>query len=52
MKQFAVKPEIFMCDTCKEFCDEYKIEKGDLLLSNEYIFEPYISQNLSVATVV
>ena len=52
MKQFAVKPEIFMCDTCKEFCDEYKIGKGDLNLSNEYIFEPYFSQYVSGATVV
>ena len=52
MKQFAVKPEIFMCDTCKEFCDEYKIGKGDLILSNEYIFEPYFSQYVSGATVV
>ena len=52
MKQFAVKPEIFMCDTCKEFCDEYKIGKGDLILSNEYIFEPYFSKYVSGATVV
>ena len=41
-----------MCDTCKEFCDEYKIGKGDLILSNEYIFEPYFSQYVSGATVV
>ena len=52
MKQFAVKPEIFMCDTCKEFCDEYKIGKGDLILSNEYIFEPYFAKYVSDATVV
>lgn len=52
MKHFTVKPEIVMCDTCEEFCKEYELGKGDLILSNEYIFEPYFSNYVSGATVV
>lgn len=52
MKNFAIQPEILLCDTCEEFCREYQIGKGDLVLSNEYIFEPYLSPYVTEATVV
>ncbi len=41
MKMFSVKPEIFKYDTCKEFAEEFQIGKGDLVISNEYIYQPY-----------
>ena len=40
MKQLAIKPEIYAFDTCKQFAEEFKIGKGDLVLSNEYIYNP------------
>ena len=43
MKELSIKPEIFSFDTCKEFCAEYKIGEGDLIITNEYIFNPYFT---------
>ena len=40
MKQLTIKPEIYAFDTCKQFAEEFKIGKGDLVLSNEYIYNP------------
>ncbi len=41
MKQFMVKPEIFRCDTAKAFAEEFALGKGDLVITNEYIYQPY-----------
>lgn len=41
MKELSIKPEIFSFDTCKEFCEAYQIGEGDLIITNQYIFEPY-----------
>lgn len=41
MKEFMVKPEIYKYATAKEFAEEFHIGKGDLVLTNEYIFNPY-----------
>ena len=43
MKELSIKPEIFSFDTCKEFCAEYKIGEGDIIITNEYIFNPYFT---------
>ena len=40
MNQLMIKPLIVKYATCKEFAEEYKIEKGDLIITNEYIYEP------------
>lgn len=52
MKQFLVKPEILMIDSCEEFCREFGIGSGDLILSNEYIYEPYLSRFIKDANVI
>lgn len=36
-----VKPDIYKYDTAKEFAEEFQIGAGDLVLTNEYIYEPY-----------
>lgn len=40
MNQLMMKPLIAKYATCKEFAEEYKIGKGDLVITNEYIYEP------------
>ncbi len=41
MLMFMMKPDIYRYDTCKEFAEEFQIGKGDLVISNEYIYQPY-----------
>ncbi len=41
MKMFSVKPEILKYDSCKDFAEDLQIGKGDLVISNEYIYQPY-----------
>ena len=41
MKQFMLKPEIFHYDTAKAFAEEFRIGKEDLVITNQYIYEPY-----------
>ncbi|MEI3340374.1 MAG: 4-hydroxybutyrate dehydrogenase [Eubacterium sp.] len=41
MKELMVKPEILKFETCKLFAEEFKIGAGDLVITNEYIFQPY-----------
>lgn len=40
MQQLMVKPVILKYDTCKAFVEEFKIGKGDLVITNEYIYNP------------
>ncbi len=44
MKQFSVKPEILMYDSCKDFAEDFQIGEGDLVVTNEYIYNPYFSE--------
>lgn len=44
MKQFMVKPEIYNYDTAKAFAEEFKIGEGDLVITNEYIYQPYFGE--------
>lgn len=44
MKQFMVKPKILSCATAKEFAREYQIGEGDLIITNQYIYEPYFGE--------
>lgn len=43
MQALKVKPTIFYFDTVKEFNDEFKIGKNDLLVTNEFIYEPFVA---------
>lgn len=39
-----VKPVILKYDTCKAFVEEFQIGKGDLVITNEYIYNPAFSR--------
>ncbi|MEA4852979.1 MAG: 4-hydroxybutyrate dehydrogenase [Christensenella sp.] len=43
MKELSIKPTIFSFDTCKEFCEEFNVGEGDLIITNEYIYNPYFT---------
>ncbi len=40
MRQLILKPELHKFDSCKAFAEEFKLGKGDLIITNEYIFRP------------
>ena len=52
ISQFRVKPNICQIDTCQEFCNYFKIGKGDLILTNRTYFEGYLDAYVGDATVV
>ena len=42
MKQFRLKPNISIFDTCKEFADAYNINEKDLLITSEHTYNEYL----------
>jgi len=42
MQALRVVPKIFYFDTFKEFNEEFKIGKNDLLVTNEWMYTPYV----------
>ncbi|WP_446897651.1 4-hydroxybutyrate dehydrogenase [Clostridium sp. LBM24168] len=44
MKLLQVVPEIYKFDTTKEFAEFFKIGKGDLILTNEFLYEPFLEK--------
>lgn len=43
MKSFMVKPTVCFFDTAEEFVKEFRIGKGDLVITNQFIYEPFFS---------
>ena len=41
MKQIILRPELHKFDSCAEFAREFNLGEKDLVLSNEYIYNPY-----------
>lgn len=41
MRQLVVKPEIYKFNNCAEFVEAFPITEKDLVLTNEYIYQPY-----------
>lgn len=52
MKQLIIKPTIFKYDTCEEFAKEYKIGEGDLIITNEFIYNPRLADLNLKANVI
>lgn len=52
MKQFELKPEIHYCGSCEEFCCELQIGPDDLILTNEFIYRPFLEKRISGAQVI
>ena len=40
MKELMIKPTIYTFSTAAEFAEEFKIGKGDLIITNQYIYDP------------
>lgn len=52
MKQIIMKPELHQIDDCKNFVKEFEIGKDDLILTNEFIYQPYFGDlNLEAETI-
>lgn len=48
MTQFAVKPMIQQCGICREFAEAYQLGPHDLILTNDFLYQPYFGAlNLS-----
>ena len=41
MKQLSIKPTIHKFENARDFAQEFKLGKGDLVITNQYIWEPY-----------
>lgn len=42
MKAFKLVPEVLYFDTFKDFTEEFSLGKGDVLVTNEWIYNPYL----------
>ena len=40
MEQIIFKPSLYKYGTCKEFAEGFQLKETDLILTNEYIYEP------------
>lgn len=53
MEQIIVRPTIFKFQTCREFADAFEVKSGDLVLTNQYIYETYLKNlELSADTIL
>ena len=43
MQALRVVPKIFYFDTFKDFNEEFKLGKGDILVTNEWMYTPYVA---------
>lgn len=44
MRQLMIKPVLYSYDNCKAFITEFGIGKGDLILTNKFIYKPYFGE--------
>lgn len=52
MIELQLKPTIYTYESCQEFVNELKIGQGDLIVTNEYIYEPnFGDMNLPCAVI-
>lgn len=52
MIELILKPALHRFNTCREFAGEFKLGKGDLVLTNSYIFNPYFEGLVPDADVI
>ena len=41
MRQLMLKPQMHKYDKCADFAKEFEIGKGDLIITNKWIYDPY-----------
>ena len=44
MKQLMIKPVIYKYEKAAEFAAEFALGEGDLIITNQYIYEPYFGE--------
>lgn len=44
MRQLMIRPAIYQYTNCKAFINEFDIGKGDLILTNKFIFNPFFGE--------
>lgn len=44
MKQLSIRPDIYTFDTCKEFLENFKIGKEDLVITSEHTYVSYFQK--------
>ena len=44
MKKFRIVPDIYQCDTFKDFLDSFPLNSDDLIITNRYIYDPFIKK--------
>ena len=44
MKMLSIKPTIYKFKTAEEFAAEFNIGAGDLVITNEYIYQPFFGK--------
>ncbi len=42
MREILMKPQLHKCKSFQEFADEFQLGSKDLVLTNEYIYEPFM----------
>ncbi len=42
MKQLVIRPTIYKYKTCRDFVRDFNVGNGDLLITNQYIYEPFL----------
>lgn len=52
MKLLQIVPEIYKFDSTKEFVEFFKVGKGDLILTNEFLYKPFLKKYNNGAYVV
>ena len=48
MKEIIWKPELHRFRSCKEFVEEFRLGASDLILTNEYIYQPYFGAKMCI----
>lgn len=41
MRQLIVRPELYQFDTARQFAEAFELGEGDLVITNEFVYEPF-----------
>lgn len=44
MQEIMIRPTIYRFDTCRQFAGQFHPGKGDLVLTNKFIYEPFLAE--------
>lgn len=52
MKLLQIVPEVYKFDSTKEFAEFFNVGKGDLILTNEFLYKPFLEKYIDGAYAV